>query len=566
MPFMCGADPWLSAILRLAINKLNHPMRPRSVSQMMRVAAIWFAVAICALASPPEENAKPASGESKPKITISKETTYITEPLRPDGYPDYVAALNQRMSLGVTPEYNAAVLLQKAFGPTEIPEELRADFFKQLRLDPLPDSGDYFVSRSEMIKRWRASHPAPLSDDGDDLDERFDRATQAPWKASDCPIVAEWLKINARPLKLIIAASARPRQFFPLILRPPDPLIACRLPHDTQIRDAAVALAARAMQSAGARKTSDAWEDLMACHRLARLTSSGPFLIDSLVGYAVEGIATAGDAALLHFTKPSRDELVRMRGELRKLSHFPELVPTFDISERFILLDAIQLVSREGLGSLTQLTDGSPKSSSSTALTLIGQGIDWDVPLRMGNERFDRLAGAARTEDRSERQKALEAFDADLRKLGAQVKDPGSFVRDFLTKGSPSELLSPRLGAVFVALFMPALDAALKAYDSTELRGQMDQTAYALAIYRADHGSYPRTLNDLVPKYLDRIPEDTFVRDKIAPIRYRREGDAYVMWTVFLNGVDDNGRGSDDDPPGDDWGLRPVPVKSGRAK
>ncbi len=33
-------------------------------------------------------------------VTISKETTYITEPLRPDGYPDYIAALNQRASKG----------------------------------------------------------------------------------------------------------------------------------------------------------------------------------------------------------------------------------------------------------------------------------------------------------------------------------------------------------------------------------------------------------------------------------------------------------------------------------
>ena len=37
-------------------------------------------------------------------MTISKETTYITEPLRADGYPDYIAALNQRCSRGVTPE------------------------------------------------------------------------------------------------------------------------------------------------------------------------------------------------------------------------------------------------------------------------------------------------------------------------------------------------------------------------------------------------------------------------------------------------------------------------------
>ena len=50
-------------------------------------------------------------------VTISKETTYITEPLRPDGYPDYLAALNQLASKGVTPEDNAVVILVQAFGP-----------------------------------------------------------------------------------------------------------------------------------------------------------------------------------------------------------------------------------------------------------------------------------------------------------------------------------------------------------------------------------------------------------------------------------------------------------------
>lgn len=94
----------------------------------------------------------------------------------------------------------------------------------------------------------------------------------------------------------------------------------------------------------------------------------------------------------------------------------------------------------------------------------------------------------------------------------------------------------------------------------------MDQTSCALAIYWADHRSYPRTLNDLVPKYLVKVPADTFVHDGTAPIRYRREGDGYVMWTVHLNGIDDNGHGAEDEPPGDDWVLRPVPLKSSKAR
>src|SRR6516225_3610527 len=40
------------------------------------------------------------------KFTISKETTYVTEPLDRYGYIDYARALNQRLSQGVTPENN----------------------------------------------------------------------------------------------------------------------------------------------------------------------------------------------------------------------------------------------------------------------------------------------------------------------------------------------------------------------------------------------------------------------------------------------------------------------------
>jgi len=42
--------------------------------------------------------ARQTARETRVLVTISKETTYITEPLRADGYPDYVAALNQRFS------------------------------------------------------------------------------------------------------------------------------------------------------------------------------------------------------------------------------------------------------------------------------------------------------------------------------------------------------------------------------------------------------------------------------------------------------------------------------------
>ena len=53
-------------------------------------------------------------------VTISPTTTYITAPLRADGYVDSVAAIDEMSSDGVTPENNSAVLFWQAIGPKSV--------------------------------------------------------------------------------------------------------------------------------------------------------------------------------------------------------------------------------------------------------------------------------------------------------------------------------------------------------------------------------------------------------------------------------------------------------------
>ena len=53
-----------------------------------------------------------------PKLPVGRDTTYVTGPIDKDGYIDYEAALNERLSQGVTPENNANVLIWKVLGPT----------------------------------------------------------------------------------------------------------------------------------------------------------------------------------------------------------------------------------------------------------------------------------------------------------------------------------------------------------------------------------------------------------------------------------------------------------------
>jgi hypothetical protein len=54
---------------------------------------------------------------TRPAITIGHDTTRITKPLRADGTPDYLAAINEEYSSGVTPRNNLATRLFAIFDP-----------------------------------------------------------------------------------------------------------------------------------------------------------------------------------------------------------------------------------------------------------------------------------------------------------------------------------------------------------------------------------------------------------------------------------------------------------------
>ena len=94
-----------------------------------------------------------AEGQTVPKFSVGKETTYVTGPLDKEGYIDYEAALNDRLGKGVTPENNANVLLWKALGPTpDGGKRMPAEFFKRLGIEEPRPGGAYFIGIKAFIK------------------------------------------------------------------------------------------------------------------------------------------------------------------------------------------------------------------------------------------------------------------------------------------------------------------------------------------------------------------------------------------------------------------------------
>ncbi len=63
-------------------------------------------------------------------------------------------------------------------------------------------------------------------------------------------------------------------------------------------------------------------------------------------------------------------------------------------------------------------------------------------------------------------------------------------------------------------------------------------SAAAVERFRLEYGLPPGDLSDLVPPYLAAVPEDPFDGD---PLRYRRDGEGYVIYSVDVNRQDDGG-------------------------
>jgi len=531
-------------------------------------------VLIVAVVTVPSFTQEKPAKERKPRFTVGKETTYVTGPLDKHGYIDYVAALNERLRKGVTPANNAKVLLWKAFGPRPEGGTMPAEYFKWLEISSPPEKGAYYVDLVTHLRAYlhfdghRFGSPSAaiasgaslmrdvvLVSQADKLDDQMYGASQRPWTSDDYPHLASWLKANEKPLAQVVEAGKRPKYFMPLVPleQRATGLFGALLPSVQKCREALNALTARAMLHAGEGRTDEAWQDLLTCHRLGRHLASGGTLIEGLVGVAIDAVASG---ASLSFLERVPGDAKRIRGYLRDLEALPVMPPVadkLDLTERFMLLDIIMMLERDGIEALRNLGSIVPFDIPDPLAKRLFEDVDWDPALRGANLGYDRLAAALRIKDRSERQQKLDRLDDDLKELRRKVLDPVYLTNVLLDKKKPAAARGKVIGDLLMTLLLPAVRKVEAAGDRSEQMQRNLRVAYALAVYQRDHGRYPAKLDDLAPKVLARVPLDIFSGKALI---YRPSEKGYLFYSVGVNGQDDQGRWYDDDPPGDDPGVR----------
>jgi hypothetical protein len=256
------------------------------------------------------------------------------------------------------------------------------------------------------------------------------------------------------------------------------------------------------------------------------------------VAMTADGMASTGDRALLEHGKLTSARIAAMRQDLARLPPMPAVVDALRLGERFFFLDCASAMAREGPNVMD--LSGVPALKKPAIKSFMDSfeyaAADWDLVLRTGNSWYDRMVDACRQPTLAAQRTAADKLNRDLQDLSA--RRGGWRPLGWVLRG-PGNLLADEI----VALLLPAGLAAAEAQYRAAMCFELTKLAFALAQYRADHGSYPPKLADLLPKYVAKLPQDVF---SDADFHYRCEGGGFLLYSVGPNGQDNGGKGRND--------------------
>lgn len=447
--------------------------------------AVMTIVAVRRLASVAAAPLPPTTG-----LTVSKETTLITEPLMADGAVDYVRFFNERFGEGVTPENNALVALLPAIGTDW--RNLGDQHKAQLGALGGEEATSCFVEWKRIgrgegdarLKAWELSG------------EQYRSLPYTPWAPSDSPEFDAWVNQNEACLAVLTKAAERPRFWRPIVstnnsLHSSNLIV---LP----LRDREGALRMRAMRSAGTGDASKAWDDLWVAHRLNHLAAQDPLKVYRLISLTCELDIISSDIALLQCSATGPEVVARMLADLRSLPRMPGIGGP---QELYDFAAAVQNTSQEFKKKIESLSSAEHRN---LARTMGATGLifpDWDRIARNGNA-FNRDVVYGRPDLSSavewthwQREKwnkikaMLDAAEADLRK--GDVNSWGTTADQFFwpRRSETRDSYSDRLMRKMLSITTPQFTESETEFKRLELT----PLACAIVLYRLENGVYPTT-------------------------------------------------------------------------
>ncbi len=471
-----------------------------------------------------------AQAEQKARITIGKDTTFVTEPVDAEGYINYVAAIDRKLREGVTAENNANVPIRLMLGERELSERLKGQYYALLGIPAPEDPQSRIVSQGDILAEF-----------GRDRIEELGEVMRNPWVEGDSDLAASWISRNTGVIADIRAAAARPQWYSPAL--PQDGrMVEVLLPDVQNARIVVRLLTANAMLNLGNKREGVALNDLLACHRLAGHIGNGWTLIELLVSCALGNVTYRAEESYLNFAQPNRAKQLfwkRKLATVRKRKSSAELV---GFAERCMMLDVVTSMARGGdIREVANLLGVGPNAGAGIgpeiALTLRLRAkhpnVDYDQIMINLNKRYDNFVDILKEPNMQRRETRFAEFEKAAKDAGEKI-----------AKVSAAELLASEEAVTkFIERFVttnltPAYSQAQKAELRCLALGDVITVGWGLSAWYSEHKKWPESLNQLVPKYLDSVPNDRFTGK---PVSFIKQGTTCRVYSVGPDLKDDGG-------------------------
>jgi hypothetical protein len=527
---------------------------------------------------------------------IGNETTYLTEPMRDDGTIDYLAALNNRLSEGVTPQNNAFVDIAKVL-PRDVwqSDAHRRFVYDRLDVEPPDENAPRFVSYHEFAERYAVDFavedtpskhafldqlnaaideqngPSPQALDawlGDNTpagrhastrparrgrlpgartQPRYDQdmLPEGPWRAVDRPLVYAWLKRNEPMLERAVTGARKSECFAPLWAGGSGRLLAAATSVGvSDLRSVARALSMRVYRKLRRGRFQRALADVEAIMRWGGHTAERPSLLCYLIGSSLRALGNAlvRDLAAVDGLSPQQVRTLQRR--YRSIPVLRSPAETIDRAERFVGLSYVtaflRRLDKQGFATLESRDD----EDDNFPVMVDREMLDPNVVLRTTNNHYDRLVQLKEA-------KTFGDFKKRKRALSQSVKQRIQANQTWLAKArrllslptTRRELISKHISALMPRLIAPN-GASMRSHWNLRMQRQLTRIAISLAGYRAEQGAYPKKLSALSPKWLEKVPNDLFTRK---PLHYeRRSADEAIVYSVGSDQKDNGGDDVDD--------------------
>jgi hypothetical protein len=305
-------------------------------------------------------------------------------------------------------------------------------------------------------------------------------------------------------------------------------MIEVLLPHLGATRRIAWLLVADARLAASEGDGERAAQNLIATIRLAHQLREIPFIINDLVAISVAWQATEEMLRVLD----AQPELLS-DSALREMAHLIAGFP--DDAEPLVRLEGERIFFEDAVQRLYSL------DSSGNGVMVAGALAELES--MGGNPPTESvgltLAGPVASAVIADRKETLRFHDDYLDAAEAWIQTP-AWERAALDDAF--QRIDTPIGRVRYALpnvLTPAVGRALRQGEQFEQQRDAALVVLAAELFRRREGRLPESLAELTPTYLPTVPVDMFDG---GPLKYRVEGDSFIVYSIGNDYLDDGGR------------------------